>query len=280
MSRRAKVTPELAGLAAGPNRRVAGLRRTEVATLAGVSVEYYAKLERGAIAGASSSVLDAISRALLLNDTEREHLFDLARTADGIPFSGRPRRRATKNTGLRPSLQWALSSITDGIAFVRDQHQDLLATNALGRAFYSPLIGDGGRTPNLARFQFLDPASREFYPDWDRFAEMCVAIMRAEAGRDPNDTGLQDLVGELSTRSDTFRRLWGAHDVRSHGSGTKRFHHPVVGDLTLAYEGLTVTAEPGLVLMIYTAEPGSATAERLRLLASWAATSVDAAASD
>lgn len=280
MSRRAKVTPKLAGLAAGPNRRVAGLRRTEVATLAGVSVEYYAKLERGAIAGASSSVLDAISRALLLNDTEREHLFDLARTADGIPFSGRPRRRATKNTGLRPSLQWALSSITDGIAFVRDQHQDLLATNALGRAFYSPLIGDGGRTPNLARFQFLDPASREFYPDWDRFAEMCVAIMRAEAGRDPNDTGLQDLVGELSTRSDTFRRLWGAHDVRSHGSGTKRFHHPVVGDLTLAYEGLTVTAEPGLVLMIYTAEPGSATAERLRLLASWAATSVDAAASD
>ena len=164
MSRRAKVTPEQAGLPAGPNRRVAGLRRTEVATLADVSVEYYAKLERGAIGGASSSVLDAIARALLLDDTERTHLFDLARAADGIPLSGRPRRRSTKNTVSRPSLHWVLSTITDGVAFVRDQHQDLLATNELGRAFYSPLIGAGGRTPNLARFQFLDPASRDFYP--------------------------------------------------------------------------------------------------------------------
>ena len=271
MSRRAKLTPELAGLPAGGNRRVAGLRRTEVATLAGVSVEYYSKLERGSIAGASSSVLDAISRALQLDDTERAHLFDLARAADGIPLSGRPRRRSSKSTVARPSLQWALGSITEGIAFVRNTHQDLVATNDLGRAFYSPVIGDGGLTPNLARFQFLDPASRDFYPDWDLFAEMCVAIMRAEAGRDPHDKGIQDLVGELSTRSDTFRRLWGAHDVRTHGSGTKRFHHPVVGEMTLAYEELAITADPGHVLLIYTAEPGSPTAERLRLLASWAA---------
>ena len=269
MSRRAKLTPDAAGLPAGPNRRVAGLRRTEVATIAGVSVEYYAKLERGTIAGASASVLDAISRALQLDDTERAHLFDLARAADGIPSSGRPRRRAAKAATPRPSLQWALSAITDGVAFVRDQHQDLLATNALGRAFYSPLIGDGGRTPNLARFQFLDPASHDFYPDWDLFAEMCVAIMRAEAGRDPHDKGLQDLVGELSTRSDVFRRLWGAHDVRTHGAGTKRFIHPIVGEVTLAYEELAITAEPGQVLLIYTAEPGSPSAERLRLLASW-----------
>ena len=269
MSRRAKLTPDAAGLPAGPNRRVAGLRRTEVATLAGVSVEYYAKLERGTIAGASASVLDAISRALQLDDTERAHLFDLARAADGIPSSGRPRRRAAKAATPRPSLQWALSAITDGVAFVRDQHQDLLATNALGRAFYSPLIGDGGRTPNLARFQFLDPVSHDFYPDWDLFAEMCVAIMRAEAGRDPHDKGLQDLVGELSTRSDVFRRLWGAHDVRTHGAGTKRFIHPIVGEVTLAYEELAITAEPGQVLMIYTAEPGSPSAERLKLLASW-----------
>lgn len=276
MSRRAKITPELAGLPAGANRRVLGLRRTEVASLAGVSVEYYAKLERGAIAGASSSVLDAIARALQLDDTERSHLFNLARAADGIPLSGRIRRRATRNPVSRPSLQWALGTITEGIAFVRDQHQDLLATNDLGRAFYSPVIGDGGRTPNLARFQFLDPASREFYPDWQVFAEMCVSIMRAEAGRDPNDKGLQDLVGELSTQSDTFRTLWGAHNVRTHGSGTKRFHHPVVGELTLAYEELAITADPGSVLMIYTAEPGSASAERLRLLASWAATGVTA----
>ena len=276
MSRRAKITPELAGLPAGGNRRVSGLRRTEVATLAGVSVEYYAKLERGAIAGASSSVLDAIAGALQLDDTERTHLFNLARAADGIPLSGRIRRRATRNPASRPSLQWALGTITEGIAFVRDQHQDLLATNELGRAFYSPVIGDGGRTPNLARFQFLDPASRDFYPDWQVFAEMCVSIMRAEAGRDPNDKGLQDLVGELSTKSDTFRTLWGAHDVRTHGAGTKRFNHPVVGELTLAYEELAITADPGSVLLIYTAEPGSPSAERLRLLASWAATSVTA----
>jgi len=271
MSRRARLTPEEAGLAAGSNRRVAGLRRSEVAVLADVSVEYYAKLERGSIAGASSSVLESISRALRLDDTERAHLFDLARAADGIPTSGRSRRRATVQAGARLSLQWALEAITEGVAFVRDPYQNLLATNALGRAFYSPVIGDGGRTPNLARFQFLDPASRDFYPDWDLFAEMCVGIMRAEAGRDPHDRTMQDLVGELSTRSETFRTLWGAHNVRTHGSGTKRFHHPVAGELTLAYEELAITAEPGLVLLVYTAEPGSPSAERLHLLASWSA---------
>jgi transcriptional regulator with XRE-family HTH domain len=271
MTRRAKVSPADAGVPVSGTRRVPGLRRAEVAMLAGLSVEYYAKLERGAIAGASSSVLDAISRTLRLDDTERAHLFDLARAADGIPTSGRPRRRSSRQSVARPSLQWTLEAITDGIAFVRNPQQDLLATNALGRVFYSPVIGDGGRTPNLARFQFLDPAAREFYPDWDRFAEMCVAIMRAESGRDPHDRGLQDLVGELSTRSDTFRRLWGAHDVRTHGQGTKRFHHPQVGELVLAYEELAITAEPGLVLLIYTAEPGSASAERIRLLAALAA---------
>ncbi|MDQ0028639.1 helix-turn-helix transcriptional regulator [Arthrobacter bambusae] len=277
MSRRAKLSPELAGIPAGPNRRVSGLRRSEVAMLAGVSVEYYSKLERGAIAGASASVLDAISSALQLDDTERAHLLDLARAADGIPTSGRPRRRTTINPATRPSLQWTLNAITDGIAFVRNAHQDLLATNELGRAFYSPVIGDGGRTPNLARFQFLDPASRDFYPDWELFAEMCVGVMRAEAGRDPHDKNLQDLVGELSTRSEVFRRLWGAHDVRTHGTGTKRFNHPIVGEVTFAYEELAITAEPGHVLLVYTAEPGSPSAERLRLLASWEASHSPAA---
>ena len=271
VSRRAKLTPEAAGLPAGGNRRVPGLRRSEVAALAGVSVEYYAKLERGQVAGASASVLEAIAAALGLDDTERAHLFDLARAADGVPASGRPRRRAVRPVTARPSLQWALEASTEAVAFVRDARQDLLAVNALGRAFYAPLIGAGGRTPNLARFQFLDPASRDFYPDWEAFAGMCVAIMRAEAGRDPHDHRLQELVGELSTRSEVFRTLWGAHDVRTHGAGTKRFHHPVVGELVLAYEELAVTAEPGHVFMIYTAEPGSPSAERLRLLASWAA---------
>ncbi|SMQ75102.1 Helix-turn-helix domain-containing protein [Plantibacter sp. VKM Ac-1784] len=276
MTRRARLTPELAGLTAGPNRRVAGLRRSEVAALAGVSVEYYAKLERGAIAGASSTVLDAIARALQLDEAERTHLFDLARAADGVPLSGRPRRRAAKNPATRPSLHWMLDAITDGIAFVRNTHQDLLATNELGRAFYSPVIGDGGRTPNLARFQFLDPASRDFYPDWDVFAEMCVSVMRAEAGRDPHDKGLHDLVGELSTRSDAFRTLWGAHNVRTHGTGTKRFNHPMVGEMTFAYEELAITADPGHVVLVYTAEPGSPSAERLQLLANWAASQREA----
>ncbi|MEV4267799.1 helix-turn-helix transcriptional regulator [Kribbella sp. NPDC049584] len=271
-TRRARITPDQAGLPTTGPRRVPGLRRSEVATIAGLSVEYYARLERGQIAGASTGVLEALARALQLDDTERAHLLDLARAADGIPTSGRPRRRTSGKSASRLSLQWALEAIKDGVAFVRDPHQNLLATNALGRAFYSPVIGDSGRTPNLARFQFLDPASRDFYPDWDLFAQMCVGIMRAEAGRDPHDRGLQDLVGELSTRSETFRRLWADHNVRTHGSGTKRFNHPVVGELTLVYEELAVTAEPGLVLLVYTAEPSSPSAERLQLLASWATT--------
>lgn len=271
MTRRARVTPEAAGILAGTNRRVPGLRRSEVAMLAGLSVEYYAKLERGAIAGASASVLEGVSNALRLDETERAHLLHLARAADGIPVSGRIRNRALKPVKARQSLEWALAAITEGIAVVRDPRQNLLATNALGGAFYSPLVGDAGRTPNLARFLFLDPVAQEFYPDWDLFAQHCVGIMRAEAGRDPHDKGLQDLVGELSTRSDTFRSLWAAHNVRTHGSGIKRFRHPVVGELTLAYEELAVTAETGNVMMIYTAEPGSPSADRLRLLGSWSA---------
>src|SRR4051794_18910884 len=258
-TRRARLTPEQVGLPATRSRRVPGLRRSEVASIAGLSVEYYARLERGQIAGASSGVLDALARALQLDETERAHLFHLARAADGIPTSGRPRRRTATKGASRLSLRWALEAITDGVAFVRDPQQN------------------GGRLPNLARFQFLDPASRDFYPDWDRFAEMCVGVMRTEAGRDPHDRGLQDLVGELSTRSDVFRRLWADHNVRTHGAGTKRFNHPVVGELTLAYEELAITAEPGLVLLVYTAEPGSPSAERLRLLASWAATAAAAA---
>jgi transcriptional regulator with XRE-family HTH domain len=278
-TRRAKLTPADVGLPDVGQRRVPGLRRGEVAVLAGVSIEYYSKLERGVIAGASSSVLEAIAQALRLDDTERAHLFDLARAADGIPTSGRRRRTPTATSTSRPSLGWLLESITEGIAFVRNPQQDMLATNALGRAFYSPLIGNGGRTPNLARFQFLDPASRRFYPDWDLFAHMCVSVMRAEAGRDPHNRAMQDLVGELSTQSDTFRRLWGSHDVRTHGTGTKRFNHPDVGEVEFAYEELALTAEPGLAMIVYTAEPGSPTAEKVRLLGSLAASPFAADAS-
>lgn len=280
MTRRARLSPADVGLPVGANRRVAGLRRAEVAMLADVSVEYYAKLERGDIAGASAGVLDSLARALRLDETERMHLLDLARSADGIPTSGRPRRRATAHHPARAGLQRTLDAITGGPAFVRDRHQNLVATNALGAAFYSPVIGTSGRVPNLARFQFLDPASRDFYPDWELFAQMCVGIMRVEAGRDPYDRALQDLVGELTTRSATFARLWSAHDVRTHGTGTKRFHHPVVGELTLLYEELAVTAEDSLSLLIYTAEPGGSSAERLQILANWSSETAPAAVPD
>nr|WP_238427041.1 helix-turn-helix transcriptional regulator [Streptomyces adustus] len=271
-SRRAKITPEQAGLPAGSRRRVPGLRRSEVAALADLSVEYYAKLERGSLAGASPAVLEALARALQLDDAERAHLLNLAHTADGSDALTRPRRRSARAWNPHPSLQWVLDAVTAGPAFVRNGRMDLIATNQLARIFYDDIYSVAGNQANLARFQFLDPASRRFYPDWDQAADIAVAILRTEAGRNPHDKDLHDLVGELSTRSDEFRTRWGAHDVRHHGTGTKRFHHQAVGDLTLAYEGLEMAAEPGLTLTIYTAEPGSASEERLRLLASWAAT--------
>ena len=272
VSRRAKITPEQAGLPAGAKRRVPGLRRSEVAALADVSVEYYAKLERGNLAGASAGVLEAIARALRLDDAERAHLLNLARAADGSDALVRPRRRADRQWTPHRSLQWTLDAITGGPAFVRNGRMDLLAANRLARAFYTDVRTTGRQPPNLARFTFLDPASHRFYSDWDLAADICVAILRTEAGRNPHDKDLHDLVGELSTRSDAFRTRWGAHNVRHHGTGVKRFHHSVVGDLTLAYEGLDMAAEPGLTLTVYTAEPGSPSEEGLRLLASWAAT--------
>jgi transcriptional regulator with XRE-family HTH domain len=272
VTRRARLTPEQVGLPAGSTRRVPGLRRSEVAALAGVSVEYYAKLERGAIAGASAGVLEALARALRLDDAERTHLFDLARAADGTAALARPTRRSSKQWTPRPSLQWALDAVTGGAAFVRNGRMDLLAGNQLARAFYADVYAEPQRPPNLARFTFLDPNAQRFYPEWDLAADISVAILRTEAGRDPRNKDLHDLVGELSTRSDDFRARWGAHNVRLHGTGTKRFHHSVVGDLELSYEGLEMAAEPGLTLTIYSAEPGSPSDEALRLLASWAAT--------
>ena len=272
VSRRAKISPERAGLPVGSGRRVPGLRRSEVAVLADVSVEYYAKLERGFLAGVSAGVLDAIARALQLDDAERAHLFDLARAADGTSALERPRRRAARQWQTRPSLQWALDAIGDGPAFVRNGRMDLLAANRLGRAFYDEAFADPRRPPNLARFAFLDPAAYRFYRDWDEAADITVAILRTEAGRNPHDKDLQDLIGELSTLSEGFRRRWGAHDVRRHGTGAKSFTHHVVGEITLAYEGLEMVAEPGLTLTIYAAEPGSPDEQALRLLASWAAT--------
>jgi transcriptional regulator with XRE-family HTH domain len=271
VSRRAKVAPEQVGLPPAGQRRVPGLRRGEVAALAGVSIEYYSKLERGALAGVSAGVLDGIARALQLEPAERAHLFDLAQTADGTSVLTRPRRSAARRWTPRAGLQWALDAITAAPAFIGNGRSDLIAANHLGRALYSDMYGDPTRPPNFARFAFLDGAARRFYPDWDLIADVTVANLRTAAGRNPYDKGLHDLVGELATLSDEFRRRWSAHDVRIHGAGTKHFHHPVVGHLTLAFETLELQAEPGLDMCIYTAEPGSPTEHALVLLASWAA---------
>jgi transcriptional regulator with XRE-family HTH domain len=270
-SRRAKITPSAAGIPSAGPRRVPGLRRSEVAALAGMSVEYYAKLERGQLAGVSSGVLEAIARALQLDDAERAHLMRLAQAANGSGALLRPSRRPKQWT-VRPSLQWSLDAIT-APAIVVNGRQDLLAANLLGRAMFADLYADPSQPPNFGRFTFLDSAAHRFYPDWNLFADMTVANIRTAAGVDPHDKALHDLVGELSTRSDDFRRRWGSHNVRIHGTGIKHFHHSVAGDLALAYESTALIAEPGLALTIYAAEPASPTAEALALLASWAATS-------
>jgi transcriptional regulator with XRE-family HTH domain len=267
-SRRAKVTPEQVGLpAGGGKRRVPGLRREEVAVLAGVSTDWYTRLEKGHINGVSADVLDAVARALQLDEAERAHLFNLARAARP---DRTPRRRGQSR--VRPSMQRILDSMVTTPAFVRNGRLDLLASNALGRALFSPAFADPIRPANLARFNFLDPAARDFYPDWNNSANTTVALLRTEAGRDPHNKDLADLIGELATRSDEFRVRWGAHDVRLHRSGVKHFHHPAVGTVELAFEALDLPADPGLTLTAYTAEPGSPSDDALRLLASWAAT--------
>jgi len=268
-TRRAKITPDQVGmpLYAG-RRRVPGLRREEVAMLADVSIDYYTRLEKGNVAGVSDEVLGAVARALQLDEAERAHLFDLARAA-------RPRRPTARPHGqqrIRASVQHIHDSTPTAAAFVRTGCLDLLAANALARALYTPVYADPARPANLARFCFLDPRSRELYPDWDDIADATVALLRTETGRDPLNSGLSGLVGELATSSPEFRTRWAAHDVQLHHAGVKRFRHPVVGMIEVAYDTMDLPAEPGLVLTFYTAEPGSPSEDALRLLASWAAT--------
>lgn len=270
-TRRARITPQQAGLSAfGGNRRVPGLRREELAMLAGVSVDYYTRIERGNLKGVSDSVLHAVAEALRLDEAERAHLFDLARSAAGTARS-RSRRRTARQS-VRPGVQRVLDAMTGSPAVVQNERLDILALNRLGRALYEPILADPARPPNYARFAFLDPRSHDFYPDWERAANDTVAILRTGAGRDPYDRDLSDLVGELSTRSEDFRVRWAAHDVHQHRTGVKRLHHPVVGELELAFEAMELVADDRLTLMAYSAEPGSASQEALDLLASWAAT--------
>lgn len=266
-SRRARISPEQAGLPAyGGNRRVKGLRREEVALLAGVSIDYYVRMERGNLAGASDGVLDSLASALQLDEAEREHLFALARE------SGPPRRRRKPKAAatVRPVLQQVLDAITDAPAWIRNGRHDVLAMNQLARALYAPVLADPRRPANTTRFVYLDPAAKEFFVDYDQVVRDAAAMLRLEAGRNPHDEDLIALVGELSTRSELFRQHWASQDVRFHRSGRKRLRHPVVGQLDLDFEAMELPSEPGLQLNIYTAPPGTPTADGLKLLASWA----------
>ncbi|MBX3193802.1 MAG: helix-turn-helix domain-containing protein [Microbacteriaceae bacterium] len=268
-SRRARLTPEQAGLPAyGGHRRVPGLRREEVAMLAGVSVDYYIRIERGNLSGASDSVLDGIASALQLDDAEREYFYDLARRSIA-PV----RQTRGPSIKVRPAVQQVLDAISDAPAWVRNNRHDFLATNRLARALHATMFAHQPSPPNSARFVYLDPAAREFFRDWERIAQDTAGYLRQEAAHTPNDRALSDLIGELSTRSEIFRQQWAAHNVRTHRTGIKRLHHPVVGDLDLNFESAELTSQPGLTLVIYTADPTSPSADALRLLASWEATS-------
>ncbi|MGW2324702.1 helix-turn-helix transcriptional regulator [Streptomyces sp. NPDC001700] len=283
-SRRAKITPQQAGLPAyGGNRRVPGLRREEVAMLAGVSVDYYVRLERGHLAGASEEVLDSVANALRLDDAERAHLYDLARAV-----ARRPARRRTKRAPgpLPDSVLRVLHSMTDSPAFIRNGRLDILAANRLGRALYAPLFPDRGvqdhrvQTVNIARFQFLNPAGRDFFPDWEESLNTTVSLLRTEAGRAPGDSDLTGLIGELVTRSEEFRTAWAKHNVRLHHTGRKAVRHPAIGDITLEFDAMELPSQPGLTLTAFSAEPNTPAHDALRLLAAWAATEDASAPAD
>ncbi|SEG82745.1 Helix-turn-helix domain-containing protein [Actinacidiphila yanglinensis] len=271
-SRRARITPEQAGLPVyGGNRRVPGLRREEVALLAGMSIDYYVRLERGNLSGVSDSVLESLARALQLNEAERTHLYDLARAA--TPSGRRPSVTASR---VRPTILRMLDSMTGVPAYVRNGRFDILAANALGRALYAPVFDSplfAQRGPvNTARFLFLDPAGHDLWADWDNAADDLVAFLRSETGRSPQDKALTDMIGELTTRSDVFARRWARHDVKFHRSGVKHLRHPLVGELALPYEAMELPADPGLRINVYTPEPDSPEQEALGILASWAGT--------
>jgi transcriptional regulator with XRE-family HTH domain len=267
-TRRERLTPARAGLMGGGRRRVIGLRREEVAMLAGVSTDYYAKMERGNLTGVSADVLQAVARALQLDDAETAHLHDLAASLS----TGALRRHPTSSaTTVTPGLQRFLDAVTEAPVWVRDRRMDIVATNHLGRALLAPVLDDPASRGNNARFTFLSPAARVYYPDWAQGADSVVATLRSYAGQNPHDKPLTDLIGELVTRSDDFRVRWAAHNVRFHRSGTKHIHHPSVGDLTFTFEAMDLPAYPGWEMFAYTTEPGSPSEERVRLLGSLAA---------
>lgn len=268
-SRRAKISPDRAGLPLyGSKRRVPGLRREEVALLADISVEYYTRLERGEARGVSTDVLDAVSRALKLDEAEHAHLLDLIRTAS----LERSPRRTSGAKQVRPSIRRVVDALAAIPALVVSSRHDVLYANPLAETLFIELFSDPGRPPNFARYIFLDPRAKTFYAEWDNVAHDVVAAIRAEAGRSPYDRALSDMVGLLSTRSDEFRVLWAGHDVRFHRTGVKRLRHPLVGDLTLGWDALPLPADPGQALATYSPDQGSPSEAALGELARWTAT--------
>lgn len=236
------------------------------ARMPGIRVWMYAR------AGASDAVLDGIANALQLEKAERAHLFDLARAAQ--PASARQRR--TKTSGVTAGIQQILDAITAAPAWVRNARHDLLAVNRLARARYAPVLAGPRRPANNARFIYPDPAAREFFADRERAADDIAAMPRSEAGSNPRDKQLVELIGELSTRSEEFRSRWATHNVRFHRTGRKCIHHPVIGTLALDFEAMEFPAHPGLTLLVYTVAAGTPTADSLRMPASWAATAEQA----
>lgn len=273
MSRRANITPSQTDLQTfGGQRRVPGLRRSEVAMLAGVSLDYYTRLERGNLRGASEHVLNALANALQLNELEREYLHGLARTATAPTAAARTMQ---KKPVVRESVQRVLDSMSVPAVVWNRQH-DLVASNLMGRALYSPQFESD--SPNLARFIFLDPRAKDYYVDWPLARRMTAAMLRMEAGRDPLNAELTALIGELSTRSPEFRSNWAERDVHEHRTGRKLFKHPVVGVVDVTYDVFEMPGEKGLWIGIYSVEEGSESAEKFALLASWAATNDQLAA--
>ncbi|MBY8877294.1 helix-turn-helix transcriptional regulator [Actinacidiphila acidipaludis] len=280
-SRRARITPAQAGLPTSARRRVPGLRREEVAVLAGVSTEWYTRLEKGHIGGVSEDVLDAVARALRLDDDERTYLFDLARSSR----HARPTPSRRGDVEVPPQVQWLLDSMTTSSAFVRNGRTDIVAGNPLARALLTPMFDsattDRRGRPNIARYVFLDPGAPDFFVDWDAAGVATAALLRAEVAREPRDRALRELVGELSTLSPEFRSQWAAHDVLMRHDGVKRLQHPHVGHLELTFRSLDLPMPGRAVhdLVTYTAEPGTTSEDRLKLLAISAATQAQPAQS-
>jgi transcriptional regulator with XRE-family HTH domain len=276
-SRRARLSPAEAGITSYGARRVPGLRREELAQLAGVSTTYYTRLEQGQSGHASAEVIDAIAAALRLDDDERAHLRDLARPV-------RPRRRRpAPPAGARAGTARLIAAMTDVPALVMDRRSEVLAWNRLGHALLAGHLDfgapdDAAGRPNLTRMLFLDPRTRELYPAWAQEAARAVASLRMVAGRYRDDRGLSDLVGELTVRSDDFARLWSRQPVLNCFAGIKQFRHPVVGDFELEFEVLHLPDDSGHRILTYTAVPGTASAGALLLLASAAAPGAGATA--